>query len=524
MCSAAETSRSTCAAPKKIAVIGEGVIGLSTATAIKQRDPTVQITVFHDRPFQSILSRGIAGLFRIGQPTPIQRLYGNETFVHLAELWRTLGGFSGVQLLSGHIMSEDENSLRDQERAYGDIVYNFRFLSDEEKRSQFSSSHLEESSVIHYTAFTSEGAKYCPWMKKELIAKGVDFVQRKIDNLDEVLGVLSERERGESQRGRVPAELDKEEDLVGGNLPGSISRFPARSKARPHNWHSGTRAGRPAAEKPAQPVLDAPLSRIWRAAQPVTRIRPPFGRKSCAVGPIKPTARLVSRLSRFFGGRWAGASTRASDDLLACCRYRTAILLADEGFEVVVNCAGLDGGRLAGDPNDTFPIRGILLKVDAPWQKHFFFRDFITFTIPTIDAVYVGTVKEDYEDSMTITKNETNKLWCRYLSLQPAFKNVKVLDHFVGLRPGRSSVRVEAEMRKTEKGTEYKVVHNYGHGGSGFTIGWGTALHASALVFDLPTTEYDEALADTAALEKLTKAAEEAKAAAKSRVARSVTH
>ncbi|EYC28894.1 hypothetical protein Y032_0007g3486 [Ancylostoma ceylanicum] len=350
--------------------------------AIKQRDPTVQITIFHDRPFQSILSRGIAGLFRISQPTPILRLYGNETFVHLAELWRTLGGFSGVQLLSGHIMSEDENLLRDQERAYGDIVYNFRFLSEEEKKSQFSSSHLDESSVIHYTAFTSEGAKYCPWMKKELIEKGVDFVQRKIDNLDE---------------------------------------------------------------------------------------------------------------------------------------------LADEGFEIVVNCAGLDGGRLAGIPDDTFPIRGILLKVDAPWQKHFLFRNFTTFTIPTIDAVYVGTVKEDYEDSMTITKNETNKLWCRYLSLQPTFKNVKVLDHFVGLRPGRSSVRVEAETRTTENGTKYKVVHNYGHGGSGFTIGWGTALHASALVFDLPTDEYDEALADTAALEKLTKAAEEAKAAAKSRVARSVS-
>lgn len=65
-------------------------------------------------------------------------------------------------------------------------------------------------------------------------------------------------------------------------------------------------------------------------------------------------------------------------------RKRGAIVqLADEGFEIVVNCAGLDGGRLAGDPDDTFPIRGILLKVDAPWQKHFLFRNFTTFTIPT---------------------------------------------------------------------------------------------------------------------------------------------
>ncbi|KAK6731388.1 hypothetical protein RB195_007703 [Necator americanus] len=364
---------------KKIAVIGEGVIGLSTATAIKQRDSTAQVTIFHDRPFQSILSRGIAGLFRIDKPTPILRLYGNETFTHLAELWRTLGGFSGVQLLSGHILSEDEQLLLDQEKAYGDIVYNFRFLTEQEKRSQFASSHLGESSVIHYTAFTSEGAKYCPWMKKELVAKGVEFVERKIDSLDE---------------------------------------------------------------------------------------------------------------------------------------------LADEGYEIVVNCAGLDGGRLAGVPDDTFPIRGILLKVDAPWQKHFLFRNFTTFTIPTIDAVYVGTVKEDYKDSMDLTKNETNNLWCRYLSLQPTFKDVKVIDHFVGLRPGRSIVRVEAEMKTSKKGNPYKVVHNYGHGGSGFTIGWGTALHASALALDLPTDHYEAALAETTALEDPGEGSAEALSPLKTRVIR----
>ncbi|PIO52795.1 hypothetical protein TELCIR_25894, partial [Teladorsagia circumcincta] len=95
------------------------------------------ITIFHDRPFDRTLSKGIAGLFRIDKPTPLQRIYGNDTFTHLAELWRTLGGFSGVQLLSGHILSENLEMLHDQERAYGDIVYNFRFLTDRELKSQF---------------------------------------------------------------------------------------------------------------------------------------------------------------------------------------------------------------------------------------------------------------------------------------------------------------------------------------------------------------------------------------------------
>ncbi|VDL65758.1 unnamed protein product [Nippostrongylus brasiliensis] len=126
--------------------------------------------------------------------------------------------------------------------------------------------------------------------------------------------------------------------------------------------------------------------------------------------------------------------------------------LADEGFPIVVNCAGVNGGQLAGDDDGMYPIRGILLKVDAPWQKHFLMRNFTTFTIPTIGGVFVGTVKEDHKDSMTITQEEIDYLWSRYLKLQPSFK----------------------------------AVHNYGHGGTGFTLGWGTAVHAAALVLDLP--------------------------------------
>jgi D-amino-acid oxidase len=46
----------------------------------------------------------------------------------------------------------------------------------------------------------------------------------------------------------------------------------------------------------------------------------------------------------------------------------------------------------------------------------------------------------------------------------------------VGLRPGRSAVRVEAEPRG-----DGLVVHDYGHGGAGVTLSWGCAEEAVAL-------------------------------------------
>src|SRR5207247_7513450 len=51
---------------------------------------------------------------------------------------------------------------------------------------------------------------------------------------------------------------------------------------------------------------------------------------------------------------------------------------------------------------------------------------------------------------------------------QPRIREVKV-----GLRPfRRSGVRLEADGR---------VIHNYGHGGSGFTVSWGCAEEVATL-------------------------------------------
>ena len=53
-----------------------------------------------------------------------------------------------------------------------------------------------------------------------------------------------------------------------------------------------------------------------------------------------------------------------------------------------------------------------------------------------------------------------------------------LLEHRVGARPTRATIRVEEEVG--EDGTV--VVHNYGHGGAGVTLSWGCAEEARALL------------------------------------------
>lgn len=59
----------------------------------------------------------------------------------------------------------------------------------------------------------------------------------------------------------------------------------------------------------------------------------------------------------------------------------------------------------------------------------------------------------------------------RCAEVEPRLAQARVLEHRIGARPTRATVRVEKD--PWEDGT--LVVHNYGHGGAGVTLSWGCA-------------------------------------------------
>ena len=63
----------------------------------------------------------------------------------------------------------------------------------------------------------------------------------------------------------------------------------------------------------------------------------------------------------------------------------------------------------------------------------------------------------------------------------PSFSDSSVVRSVAGLRPTRGAgVRIEVERQKTVLGKT--IIHNYGHGGAGFTMSWGSAIEAANLV------------------------------------------
>jgi D-amino-acid oxidase len=144
----------------------------------------------------------------------------------------------------------------------------------------------------------------------------------------------------------------------------------------------------------------------------------------------------------------------------------------DSKTDLVINCAGIGARELAQDV-DIEPHRGQVAIVpkmgnlncaivcdDAP----------LMYAIPrTNDCVFGGT--NDLSDNLDPDSATTIAIVAecsRVLEVEPP----RVLRERVGLRPFRKSgVRLEKEKLRDGR----TVIHNYGHGGSGFTLSWGCA-------------------------------------------------
>jgi D-amino-acid oxidase len=143
----------------------------------------------------------------------------------------------------------------------------------------------------------------------------------------------------------------------------------------------------------------------------------------------------------------------------------------DPAFDLVINCTGI-GARTLMQDSDLEPHRGqvvIVPKIDLSCAV--VCNDSpLMYAIPrTKDCVFGGT--NQLSDDCIIDPSATARMVAecsRVLNInQP-----DVLAERVGIRPfRRSGVRVErAQLRDGRV-----LIHDYGHGGSGFTLSWGCA-------------------------------------------------
>lgn len=154
-------------------------------------------------------------------------------------------------------------------------------------------------------------------------------------------------------------------------------------------------------------------------------------------------------------------------------------------FDAIFNCTGLGAQHLCNDAK-VVPIRGQIMKVRAPWIKTAFYADYDTYILPGFGGIVTLGGTRQYESyNLQIDKYDSMSIRERCEMLLPSLKNATIVREAVGLRPYRSSVRVDIELLTDSKGQSLNVIHNYGHGGYGVTTSPGTAIYAVHLLREM---------------------------------------
>lgn len=163
---------------------------------------------------------------------------------------------------------------------------------------------------------------------------------------------------------------------------------------------------------------------------------------------------------------------------------RREVATLDEAFgpaATVVNCTGL-AARALCDDRELSAVRGQVVVVERLALPRGVIDDTDpdrpVYVLPRGDDVVLGGTAQHGDERVEADPADTEAILAacrrRLTSLGPA----RVRAVAVGLRPFRPRVRLEVE----SKGGGRRLIHSYGHGGSGFTLAWGCAAEVADLV------------------------------------------
>ncbi len=137
-------------------------------------------------------------------------------------------------------------------------------------------------------------------------------------------------------------------------------------------------------------------------------------------------------------------------------------------FDIIINCSALGARELCNDKT-VIPVRGQVALIETDTSRLIYLdNEMPLYIVPRKDAMIVGgTYEENVFEEKTEPATIERILNTAYKTF-PELRQQKVIGDWAGVRPYRSEVRVEHQA-----GTN--IIHNYGHGGSGFTLAFGCA-------------------------------------------------
>ena len=150
----------------------------------------------------------------------------------------------------------------------------------------------------------------------------------------------------------------------------------------------------------------------------------------------------------------------------------------DYNAAIHINCTGLGTKDLFGDAL-LYPIRGQVLSV----KKNFNILSMVdsmnagqlAYIIERTNDFILGGTDAAYDSNELPDNEDTKQIISRCNLLSPQIGEPEVLKVKVGLRPKAKTIRCGWD-------DKWPIIHNYGHGGAGFTVSWGCAYEVKQLI------------------------------------------
>jgi D-amino-acid oxidase len=183
--------------------------------------------------------------------------------------------------------------------------------------------------------------------------------------------------------------------------------------------------------------------------------------------------------------RWLAGRVTALGGTLESARVDDLAALAARAG-LVVDCAGVGARALAGD-DDVAPLLGQVVHVrprPGARLRHIVIDDEhgddLAYVLPRADHCVLGGTAVAGTWDTAVPDDVAREIRVRCERIAPGLAGARTLRTAGGLRPARPTVRLEAEALPDGS----TVIHDYGHGGAGYTLCWGCADDVVALARD----------------------------------------
>ncbi|XP_063984731.1 D-aspartate oxidase [Diachasmimorpha longicaudata] len=170
----------------RVAIVGGGVVGITTALQLKSELRNSNIEVYGEK-YEDIVSYVGAGLFSVGKSfsgpsEEITRNWMNDSYEFYDEIRKSReAARAGVVEISGYMFSEGPTPVRNPWME--SVVPSYRRVTEEELKLPGG----DWKYGVYFTTIITQCKWYLPWAKRQLEQTGTKFYKRKLYNLNELI-------------------------------------------------------------------------------------------------------------------------------------------------------------------------------------------------------------------------------------------------------------------------------------------------------------------------------------------------